>query len=58
MAVKQLYRIRNIKTNEWWENKASNSQDACAKAGWEFADCEIKYKSDYGYGGWKKCREK
>jgi hypothetical protein len=54
----QLYRIRNIKTNKWWEGKSDSARDACAMAGWNFGDCEIKCKSDNGYGGWKKCREK
>lgn len=52
-----LYRIRNIKTNNWWEGRAASARDACALAGWDFADCEIKTKTNNGSGGWAKCRE-
>lgn len=51
------YRIRNKKTNDWWEYTAVSAISACDKAGWNPEDCEIKIKSDNGGGGWKKCRE-
>jgi hypothetical protein len=48
------YRIRNKSTNQWWQGKAENFTDACAKAGWSFVDCEIKERTFNGCGGWKK----
>ncbi|MCE5212131.1 MAG: hypothetical protein LLG40_11300 [Deltaproteobacteria bacterium] len=53
-----VYRIRNITSNDWWEGKAKSAREACAAAGWAFDDCEIKVKSDSLGGGWCKCREK
>ncbi len=59
METNNIYRIRNIKTNKWWEGQAASARDACALAGWNFTDCEIKYKtkSVNGYSGWTKWRE-
>lgn len=48
------YRIRNKSTNKWWQDKAESPDEACLKAGWPVAVCEIKERTNTGGGGWKK----
>ncbi|MFA5323755.1 MAG: hypothetical protein WC373_13875 [Smithella sp.] len=52
-----LYRIRNKKTNVWWEGEAVSAAAALELAGWKQEDCEIKVRSHTYSGGWKKCHE-
>jgi hypothetical protein len=56
MAV-QLFRVRNNKTNNWWEGLALDDVQACYFAGWERQDCYIRVKSTNGCGGWKKYKK-
>lgn len=52
--MKKEYRIRHKPTNKWWQDKAENANEACLRAGWPVAACEIKERTYNGGGGWKK----
>jgi len=54
---KQWFRIRNNKTNEWWDGMATDDYQACAAAGWQYEDCYIRVKTKNGCGGWGKFRK-
>jgi hypothetical protein len=51
----RLFRVRNNKTNNWWEGMASDDAHACRLAGWRYEDCYIRLKSTNG--GWKKYKK-
>lgn len=50
--TEQWFRVRNNKTNRWWEGKASDDAHACSLAGWQYEDCYIRVRTTKG--GWKK----
>ena len=49
------FRIRNNKTNEWWDGMAVDDVDACMIAGWNYEDCYIRVKTQSG--GWGKFKK-
>ena len=52
-----IFRIRNNKTNEWWEGAARDDHHACEMAGWRYEDCYIRVKTKNGSGGWAKFKK-
>ena len=52
-----IFRIRNNKTNEWWEVPARDDDHACELAGWRREDCYIRVKTKNGSGSWAKFKK-
>ena len=44
----QYYRIRNNKTQDWWDGYAEDPENACIRAGWPPDICQIRRKTDKG----------